>query len=69
MYALDELPEFMSPPQLAPVVHKTVSSLAQDRYLRRGIPYTRSGRKILYARQDVVAYLTARRTDPEEATA
>jgi hypothetical protein len=67
---LDEMPEFMTPKETAQVVRKTEGTLATDRYLDRGIPYHRAGRKILYARADVLAYLAAGRTDPqEEATA
>ena len=66
MPTLAELPEFMTPRETAEVVRKTENSLAQDRYLRRGLPYTSSGRKILYARADVEAYLTSRRLDPED---
>jgi hypothetical protein len=61
------VPEFLTPKQLARLVHKTVSSLNQDRYLGRGIPYHRAGRKILYSREDVLAYLAAGRNDPQEA--
>ena len=70
---LDEMPEFMTPAETAKAVRKTVSSLAQDRYLRRlgerrGLPYIKTGRKILYARADVLAYIAAGRSDPQEAT-
>jgi hypothetical protein len=78
---LTDLPEFMTPEETARVVRKTVSTLAQDRYLGRGLPYTRSGRKILYARADVLESLTTaadvarremaarRRNDPRAASA
>jgi hypothetical protein len=69
METLAEMPEFMNPRETARVVRKTVNSLAQDRYLRRGLPYIKTGRQILYARADVLAYLVAGRTDPQEATA
>jgi hypothetical protein len=70
MATLTELPEFMTPRETAKVVRKTENSLAQDRYVGRGLPYIKAGRKILYARADVLAYLAAGRTDPqEEATA
>jgi hypothetical protein len=52
-------------------MRKTENSLAQDRYLTargepRGLPFIKVGRKILYARVDVLAYLAAGRTDPED---
>jgi hypothetical protein len=73
--SLDDMPEFMTPEETAKVVRKTINSLAQDRYLTargipRGLPYIKAGRKILYARADILAYLAAGRNDPrEEATA
>jgi hypothetical protein len=67
MTTLTELPEFMTGRETARVVRKTENSLAQDRYLRRGIPYIKAGRKVLYARTDVLAYLAAGRNDPQDA--
>jgi hypothetical protein len=66
---LDNMPEFMEPPEAAEVLRTTVSTLAQDRYLGRGVPYHRAGRRILYAKEDVRAYLAAGRVIPQEAGA
>jgi hypothetical protein len=66
MVTLTDLPEFLTPKETAKVLRKAEASLAQDRYLDRGLPYTRAGRKILYARADILAYLAANRTDPQE---
>jgi hypothetical protein len=52
---LDELPALLTPPELAQLLRTTINSLAQDRYLGRGVPFTRHGRKVLYARTDVLA--------------
>jgi hypothetical protein len=60
------MPEFMTPEETAKVVRKTEGTLATDRYLGRGLPYIKAGRKVLYARSDVLAYLAAGRTDPQE---
>jgi Helix-turn-helix domain len=59
--ALDELPALLTPPELARLLRTTPNSLAQDRYLGRGVPFVRHGRKVLYARTDVVAYLEGNR--------
>lgn len=45
------------PDQVAEILHTTTGSLAQDRYLNRGIPYVKHGRKVLYRWADVYAYL------------
>lgn len=54
-----QLPELLTPPEVANVLRTTTNSLAQDRYLGRGVPFIRAGRRILYARDQVLAYLQA----------
>ncbi|WP_104183588.1 helix-turn-helix domain-containing protein [Mycobacterium avium] len=64
--SLEELPPLLTPPELAQVLRTTTNSLAQERYLGRGVPFIKNGRRILYARSDVLAYLEqnrAQRTD------
>jgi hypothetical protein len=56
-----ELPVFLIPPELAELRRTTTSTLAQERYLGRGVPFIRDGRRILYARADVLAYLERNR--------
>lgn len=63
---IDELPVLLTPQELAQLLRTTTNSLAQDRYLGRGVPFVRHGRKVLYARSDVLSYLDknrAQRTD------
>lgn len=57
MPALDDLPEFLTPPELAELLRTTTNSLGQDRHLGRGVPFVRAGRRILYARGAVLRYL------------
>jgi len=63
--AQQELPEVMTPAEVAQFLRTTTASLAQDRYLGRGIPYTKFTKRVRYLRQDVFDYLAAnrRRTD------
>ena len=56
---LEDLPEFLTPAELAELLRTTTNSLSQDRYLGRGVPFIRAGRRILYARSQVLAYLRA----------
>ena len=62
MATLEQLPELLTPAEVAEVLRTTTNSLSQDRYLRRGLAYHRAGRRILYARADVLAYLAAGRS-------
>lgn len=68
MATLTEMPEYMTPREAAQVIRKTEASLAQDRYLGRGLPYIKVGTeknaRVLYARADVAAFLAAGRTEP-----
>lgn len=66
MTVLDDLPALLTPSELAKFMRTTTNSLAQERYLGRGVPFIKNGRRVLYARADVLAYLeanTCQRTD------
>ncbi len=65
----DEIPKLLTPREAARVLRTTTNTLAQDRYLGRGVPFIKAGRRILYAQADVLAYLAAGRNDPQEASA
>ncbi|WP_368664936.1 helix-turn-helix domain-containing protein [Mycobacterium sp. E3298] len=56
---LNNLPELLTPAETAELLRTTTNSLSQDRYLGRGVRFIRAGRRILYARADVLAYLEA----------
>jgi len=55
------LPHVAKPEQVAIVLQTTVDALAQDRYRRRGVPWTKVGGRVRYLREDVLAYLDANR--------
>jgi hypothetical protein len=56
------LPEVSTARQLADFLQTTEAALAQDRYLRRGVPYTKIGARVRYLRVDVLNYLAANRS-------
>lgn len=57
----DVLPPVATSRHVAALVASTESSLAQDRYLGKGIPYTKVGRRVRYLRADVLEFLAANR--------
>ena len=57
----DLLPHIAKPEQVALVVQTTIDALAQDRYRRRGIPWTKVGGRVRYMRSDVLKFLAANR--------
>ena len=62
-----ELPPVMTAKQLAALIYISEASLAQDRYLGRGIPFTKIGARVRYLREDVLAYLAAHRMGGDAA--
>jgi hypothetical protein len=68
MTEADEMPELLTPREAARYLRTTTNSLAQDRYLNRGVAFHKVGKRVLYARADVEAYLAAGRTDPRKDT-
>ncbi|ORV86736.1 hypothetical protein AWC11_17060 [Mycobacterium interjectum] len=61
MFTLDALPDLITPAELAQFMRTTTNALAQDRYLGRGVPFLKHGKKVLYVRSDLEAYLERNR--------
>ncbi|MCI4675287.1 helix-turn-helix domain-containing protein [Candidatus Mycolicibacterium alkanivorans] len=49
----------MTTAEVAEYLKASKASLDQDRYLKRGLPYVRIGRRVRYRREDVLNYLSA----------
>ncbi|MGW0455264.1 helix-turn-helix domain-containing protein [Gordonia sputi] len=60
-------PQLATPQQVAEFMHTTVEHLAQDRYLNRGIPYVKHGRRVLYRWADVFDYIREHTVNPGAA--
>jgi Helix-turn-helix domain len=56
---VESLPDLMTTAEVAEFIRASKQSLDQDRYLNRGLPYVRIGRKIRYRREHVLKYLDA----------
>jgi hypothetical protein len=55
------------PKAVAGYMQTTEAKLAQDRYLDRGLPYIKDGRRVLYRWEDVHAFLAANTVKPGAA--
>lgn len=53
--------------EVARIKSCSVQTLRNDRHLRRGLPYIKTGRSIRYTPADVAADILASRIDPEAA--
>ena len=60
---LAHLPPIATAKEVAALLQTSEASLAQDRYLGRGIPYIKHGRLVRYLRADVARYLAANRSE------
>lgn len=59
---LSQLPAVIVPEELAGALRTTVGALAQDRYMGRGVPHVKYGRRVRYLRADVARYLAEHRS-------
>lgn len=55
--ATSDLPLFLTPQRLAELLGVSVRTLERNRHVARSIPFRKIGRRVLYARDDVLAYL------------
>ncbi len=53
--------EWMRPPQTAAYLKSSISTLAKQRLRGDGVPYSKLGRNVLYAKRDCDEYLASRR--------
>ena len=52
-----DLDRYATPEVTGKIVKKTRGTLANDRYLRRGLPYIKDRGRILYDVKDIEAYM------------
>jgi hypothetical protein len=55
----------LSSKEVSELTGRAEQSLANDRTARRGMPYIKFGKSVKYLFSDVLAYIKARRIDPE----
>ena len=58
------IPRALSEVETAEVLGISVQTLRNHRHLRRGIPYVKLGRRVLYLDTDIRQHLASRRIDP-----
>lgn len=56
----DHLPELLTAKQLSEIIGISVDTLANDRYLRQGLPYIKIGKRVRYRLDDVMAYIESK---------
>jgi len=53
--------------EVSTMTGRKLPTLRNDRFLGRGLPYTKMGKSVRYAVEDVVAYMEARRISTSDA--
>lgn len=61
--SVDVLPPVATSRQVAAVIGTSEAALSQERYQRKGIPYTKIGRRVRYLRSDVIEFLANNRVE------
>lgn len=59
--------KYLTEKQVKEITGIALSTLRNHRFLRKGIPYSRYGRKIIYDQKDVVAYLENHKIKTDQA--
>jgi hypothetical protein len=54
-------PKYLTEKETAELTRKALSTLRNDRHLRRGIPYVKDRKAIRYNLNDVVSYMESRK--------
>jgi hypothetical protein len=62
---LESIPQVIDEYAAAKILSKSVQSLRNERYLRKGAPYIKIGRSVRYVVTDLVDFLNRHRIDPE----
>jgi len=59
------IPRHLNETQAAEIVGLSVKTLRRMRYERRGIPYFKLSRRVVYSETDLAEWLHAHRVEPE----
>lgn len=57
--------KYVGEKKVAEILEQSVQTLRNDRHLNRGIPYTKKGRSVRYALDDVIQYMEENKVHPE----
>lgn len=54
-------PKYLTEKETSELTRKALSTLRNDRHLRRGMPYVKDGASIRYNLQDIINYMESRK--------
>ena len=62
----DTHPRYLTEIDVADITKMSLSTLRNDRFLRRGIPYIKIGRSVRYSLADVIDFMESRKIQIKE---
>jgi hypothetical protein len=67
---MNEQAMYITEREVSIITHRALSTLRNDRFHRRGIPYSKIGRSVRYSRMDVIDFMQTRKisTSSERST-
>ena len=58
--------KFLSEKQLAEMTAVSISTLRNDRHMRRGLPYSKFGNTVRYSLKDIINFMEQHRVEVDE---
>jgi hypothetical protein len=58
---MGERPQYLTETEVAELTKRALSTLRNERHLRRGMPYLKIGRSVRYRLDDVINFMESRR--------
>ncbi len=56
---------YLNEKQVKEITNRALSTLRNDRFSRKGIPYIKVGRSVRYSQEDVIAFMEGRKIKTE----
>jgi hypothetical protein len=60
---MESEPKYLTEVQVAEITGRALSTLRNERFCRRGIPYIKIGRSVRYSLEDVIRYMDSHKID------
>lgn len=61
-----QVKKYLTAREVSKIIGRSESTLSKDRFYKRGIKYVKNGRQIVYDLVDVLAFMDARKIDPDK---
>lgn len=58
--------KYLTEKQVAEITNRAISTMRNDRFLNRGIPYIKIGKSVRYNLQDVISFMESRKIITED---